>query len=193
MNVNIKLNKNFTTMLNKLKEKYGEEFETLNGIDERQLSLTDFVDNFIDKDTVADASVDSSSNVSNKSMVTLIREMSKPDQILLALNKIYYEIQKKYGFKTANQWLEANWNKALYMHDLNTATFLSYCFAYDLKDLAEKGLFFLKNHNAQPPKHLESFIDFCKEYINFNANLTSGGHTRPLVSFPVITGVVCCG
>ena len=58
MLINIKLNKNFTTQLNKLKEKYGEDFEKLNGIGESQLSLTDFIDNFIDKDTVADASVD---------------------------------------------------------------------------------------------------------------------------------------
>ena len=177
--INIKLNKNFTTALNRLKGKYGEDFEKLNGISDEQLSYTDFIDNFIDKDTVADASVDSNANVSHKSMVTLIREMSKPHQILLALNKLYYEMQKKYGFNEANKWLEAQWNKSLYMHDLNTSTFLSYCFAYDLKDLAEKGLFFLSNHNAQPPKHLDTFLSFVREFINFNSNLTSGACGLP--------------
>lgn len=175
----IKLSKNFTTQLNKLREKYGEDFEKLNGISDRQISLTDFIDNFIDKDTIADASADASSNVSRKTMVTLIREMSKPHQILLALHKLYYEMQKKYGFKEANKWLEMQWNKTLYMHDLCTATFLSYCFAYDLKDLAEKGLFFIENHNAQPPKHLDSFLAFVKEFINFNSNLTSGACGLP--------------
>lgn len=179
MLINIKLNKNFTTQLNKLKEKYGEDFEKLNGIGESQLSLTDFIDNFIDKDTVADASVDSNANVSTKSMVTLIREQSKPHQILLALNKLYYEMQKEYGFKEANKWLEAQWNKKLYMHDLNTSTFLSYCFAYDLKDVAEKGLYFLPNHNALPPKHLDTFLSFCREVISFTSNLSSGACGLP--------------
>ena len=179
MDINVKLNKNFTTQLNKLKEKYGEEFEKINGVADSQLNLTDFIDNFIDKDTVADVSVDSSSNVSKKSMATLIREQAKPQQNLLALNKLYYEMQKKYGFKEANKWLELQWNKALYMHDLCTSTFLSYCFAYDLKDLAEKGLFFIENHGNCPPKHLDSFLAFCREFINFNSNLTSGAVGLP--------------
>ena len=31
MNINIRLNKNFTTQFNRLQEKYGEEFAKLNG------------------------------------------------------------------------------------------------------------------------------------------------------------------
>lgn len=179
MQVNIRLSKNFTTQLNKMKERYGEDFEKLNGLSEAQLSLTDFVDNFVDTDTVADASIDGNANVGQKDIVTLLREMSKPHQKLLAYNKIYYEIQKKYGFKRANQWLEAEWNKSLYMHDANTASFVHYCFAYDLKDLAEKGLFFLENHNAQPAQHLESFIDFVKEFVHYCANRSSGAVGLP--------------
>jgi hypothetical protein len=32
MNINIRLDKNFTTQFNKLQEKYGEEFAKLNGL-----------------------------------------------------------------------------------------------------------------------------------------------------------------
>ena len=46
MNIKKKYGKNFTTALNKMKEKYGEEFELINGIHETQLSDTDFIDNF---------------------------------------------------------------------------------------------------------------------------------------------------
>ena len=60
-----------------------------------------------------------------------------------AFNKIYYEMQKKFGFKAANEWLESEWVGHSYMHDSDTSTFKHYCFAYDLQDLAEKGLFFL--------------------------------------------------
>lgn len=179
MQINIRLNKNFTTAFNRMQEKYGEEFSKLNGFADEQLSYTDFIDNFIDSETVADASVDGNANVGNKDMRTLMNEMPKPHRKLLAYNKIYYELNKKYGFKTANEWLEKEWTKALYMHDADTSTFIPYCFAYDLKDLAEKGLFFLNNFNAEPPKHLSTFIDFVKEFISFNSNRTSGACGLP--------------
>lgn len=179
MDINVRLNKNFTTAFNKMKAKYGEEFERLNGFSDGQLSYTDFIDNFIDSETVADASVDGNANVSSKDIRTLMNEMPKPHRKLLAYNKIYYEINKKYGFKTANEWLEAEWSKALYMHDADTSTFVPYCFAYDLKDLAERGLYFIDNFNAEPPRHLPTFIDFVKEFISFNSNRTSGACGLP--------------
>ena len=142
MNVNIKLNKDFERQFNRLVEKYGEDFLKLQGLDEGKLSFTDFIDNFVDSDNVANASVDPNANVGHKDIVSLINEMSKPHQKLLAYNKLYYEIKKKYGYRAANDWLEAEWNKSLYLHDAHSATFTSYCFAYDLKDVAEKGLFY---------------------------------------------------
>lgn len=179
MNINIKLDKNFTTQFNKLQEKYGEEFARLNGLSDDQLSYTDFISNFVEAETVADASVDSNANVGHKDIVTLLNEMPKPHRKLLALRKIYYEMNKTYGFKTANDWLEKEWSRALYMHDADTSTFKPYCYAYDLHDLAERGLFFLEGFNAEPPKHLGTFIDFVKEFISYNANRTSGACGLP--------------
>lgn len=179
MDIKVRLNKNFQTAYNKMTETYGEEMAYLNGFGDKQLSYTDFIDNFIDKDTVADASVDGNSNVGNKDMRTLMNEMPKPHRKLLAFNKIFYEMNKRYGFKKANEWLEKEWTKALYMHDSDTCTYVHYCFAYDLKDVAEKGLFFLNNFNAEPPKHLSTFVDFVKEYISFAANRSSGAVGLP--------------
>lgn len=172
--INVRLNKNFTTAFNKMQNTYGEEFARLNGFSDKQLSYTDFIDNFVDTETVADASIDGNANVGHKDIVTLINEMPKPHQKLLAFNKIYYEINKKYGFKTANDWLRAEWDGHLYMHDANTTSFIHYCFSYDLTDLAEKGLFFIDNFNAEPPKHLETFVDFVKEFVSWNCNRSSG-------------------
>ena len=178
-NINIKLMKNFTTAFNRMLNDYGEEMAKLNGFADHQLSYTDFIDNFIDSSTVADASVDGNANVGHKDIVTLINEMPKPHQKLLSFNKIYYEINKKYGFKTANDWLRAEWTKALYLHDANTASFIPYCYAYDLKDLAEKGLYFIEGFNAEPPQHLETFIDFLKEFISYTSNRCSGAVGLP--------------
>lgn len=179
MDIKVKLNKNFTMAYNHLYEKYGEEFAYLNGFGDNQLSYTDFIDNFIDKSTVADASVDGNANVGHKDMRTLLNEMPKPHRKLLAYNKIYYELNKQYGFKTANEWLELEWNRGLYLHDADTSTFKPYCYAYTLKRLAEEGLFFLTNFNYEPAKHLTTFIDFVKEFISYNSNLTSGACGMP--------------
>ena len=179
MNISVKLNKNFTTTFNKLLTNYGEEFAKLNGLDESQLNYTDFIDNFALADTVADASIDGSSNVGHKDIVTLFGEMPKPHRKLLAYNKIYMEMNKKYGFRDANKWLEADWTRALYLHDADTSSFIPYCYAYDLKRLAEEGLFFLDNFNHQPPKHLGTFIDFVKEFVSYVTNRTSGACGLP--------------
>ena len=179
MNVNIRLNKNFTTAYNKMQEKYGEEMAAINGFSDGVLSYTDFIDNFVDKDTVADASVDGNANVGQKDIVTLMNEMPKPHQKLLSFNKIYHEMNKRYGFRRANEWLEAEWNGHLYMHDANTTSFVHYCFAYDLKDLAERGLYFIENFNAEPPKHLGTFIDFVKEFVSYACNRSSGAVGLP--------------
>ena len=179
MNINIQLNKNFITAYNKMQEKYGTDIAEINGFGDLQLSYTDFIDNFIDKNTVADASIDGNSNVSHKDIVTLEREMPKPHSKILAFNKIYYEIQKKYGFSAANEWLEMEWIGNLYMHDANSATFRHYCFAYDLKDLAEKGLYFIDGRNACPAKHLITFVDFVKEFISYASNRSSGAVGLP--------------
>ena len=179
MDIKVRLNKNFQTVFNKMLEKYGEEFAYLNGFGDKQLSYTDFIDNFIDKDTVADASVDGNANVGHKDMRTLLNEMPKPHRKLLAYNKIYYELNKTYGFQTANEWFENEYNRALYLHDADTATFKPYCYAYTLRRLAEEGLFFLSNFNYEPAKHLTTFIDFVKEFVSYNSNLTSGACGLP--------------
>lgn len=174
-------NKNFTTQWNRLQNEYGTDMAYLNGFGEDQLSDAEFVDNFVDEPVVGDMSVDPSSNVSKrKDIVTLLTEMPKPRRKVLSYQKIYYEMQKFYGFKAANDWLRREWIGEIYMHDGDTSTFKSYCFAYTLKDMAEKGLYFLEEtFNAKPPKHLEVFVDFVKEYINFASNRTSGAVGLP--------------
>lgn len=180
MYVNIKLKKNFSTAWNCMIEKYGDEFAALNGFSDEILDYTDFIDNFIDKDTVADASIDANANANHKDIVTLMKEMSKPHQKLLAFNKIFYEINKRWGYPIARQWLELEWTKALYLHDSNSSTYIPYCFAYTLKRLAEEGQFFQnKNYNNCPPKHLDTFVDFVKEFVSYTSNRTSGACGLP--------------
>lgn len=179
MEINIKLNKNFTTAFNKMLNEYGEEMAKLNGFSDEQLSYTDFIDNFVDKQTVADASVDGNANVGVKDICSLMSEMSKPHSKLLAFNKIFYELNKKYGFKTANEWLKNEWDGHFYLHDAYSSTYVPYCFAYDIEKLVTKGLYFINNFNAQPPKHLITYTDFVGEFVSWTSNRTSGACGLP--------------
>lgn len=179
MEISIKLNKNFTTAFNRMLNDYGEEVARLNGFSDEQLSYTDFIDNFVDKQTVADASIDGNANVGAKDICSLMSEMSKPHSKLLAFNKIFYELNKKYGFKTANEWLRNEWDGHFYLHDAYSSTEVPYCFAYDIEDLVNKGLYFIDNFNAQPPKHLVTFTDFVGEFVSWTSNRSSGACGLP--------------
>ena len=177
--INIKLDKDFTNHLEYLISKYGVDLAKLNGFADEQLNYTDFIDNFIDKKTVADASIDGNANVGTKDICSLITEMNKPHSKLLAFNKIFYEIKKKYGLKRAKQWLNAEYTGFYYLHDAASTTFVPYCFAYDIEELVNKGLYFIDNFNAQPPKHLTTFTDFVGEFVSWVSNRSSGACGLP--------------
>ena len=179
MEINIKLNKNFTTAFNRMMNEYGEELAILNGFSDEQLSYTDFIDNFVDKQTVSDASIDGNANVGTKDICSLEAEMSKPHSKLLAFNKIYFEINKRYGFKVANEWLRNEWDGHFYLHDASSSTMKPYCFAYDIEGLINKGLYFIDHFNAQPPKHLVTYTDFVGEFVSWTSNRTSGACGLP--------------
>lgn len=180
MNITLKTNKDFERAMNAMHEKYGEGFEFLNGFHETQLNFSDFIDGFIDKN-VADVTIDANANASNKDIRSLISEKGKSHDKLFAFNKIFYEIKKMYNLRTAKEWLEAEYSGAFYLHDAPTTSYIPYCYAYDLTRLAEEGLFFLKNYNNQPPKHLTTFIDDVIEYISYASNRSSGAVGIPNV------------
>lgn len=173
MKIVLKTDKDFDSAISKLNEKYGEDFEILNGFHESQLDFSSFINGFIDKN-VADVTIDANANASNKDVRSLLSEKGKPHDKIFAFSKIFYEIKKKYGFKTAKEWIETEYNGGFYLHDAPSSSFMPYCYAYDLSRLATEGLFFLKRYNNQPPKHLTTFIDDVIEYISFMSNRSSG-------------------
>ena len=173
MDIELKFNKDFERALDTLKEKYGEDFEILNGIHNSQMNFSDFIDAFVDRN-VADVTIDANANASSKDIASFRTEKGKSIDKVIATNKIFYEIKKKYGLKTAKEWLETEYTGGFYLHDFPSTTYVPYCYAYDLGRLAREGLFFLKNYNSQPPKHLTTFIDDVIEFISFMSNRSSG-------------------
>lgn len=177
--IKLNLDKDFVNSFKYLCRKYGETFKLLNGMADCQLNYTDFIDNFVKEDTVADASIDGNANVGHKDIVTLMNEMSKPHSKLLAFNKIFYELKKKYGLQTARDWMEAEWNGKYYLHDFFSSTFVPYCYAYDLERLAKEGLYFIDTFNSLPPKHLLTYVDFVGEFVSYACNRSSGAVGLP--------------
>ena len=180
MNIPVKMNKDFEKAMATLTEKYGEDFEILNGFHESQLNFSDFIDGFVDK-PVADVTIDANANASGKDIRSLLNEKAKSHDKLFAFSKIFYEMKKKYNLKTAKDWLETEYNGGFYLHDAPSSTYLPYCYAYDLTRLATEGLFFLKNYNNQSPKHLTTFIDDVIEFISYMSNRSSGAVGIPNV------------
>ncbi len=178
MKINIKVNRDFEKTFESITDRYGEDFEILNGFHESQLNFSDFIDGFIDKN-VADVTIDGNANARHKDICSLCGEKGKSEDKLFAFNKIFYELKKKYGLKTAKKWIETEYNGGFYLHDAPSSTYKPYCYAYDLTRLAKEGLFFLNEYNNQAPSHLTTFLDDVIEFVSFMSNRSSGACGLP--------------
>lgn len=182
LDIPLRVNKDFAKCLQNLIDKYGEDFEILNGFSDKNLNFSDFIEAFTKKSSVvADVTIDANANAANKDIRSLLVEKGKPLDKIFAFNKLFMELKQKYGLKTAREWLEQEYTGGFYLHDASSSTYMGYCYAYDLSRLAKEGLFFLNNYNALPPKHLETFIDDTIEFISFMSNRSSGAVGIPNV------------
>lgn len=181
MQIQLKLNEDFERFLDELRIKYGSDFEYINGLHPSQQDSTSFLAAFTGADTLADATVDPNANANHKDIRSFMTEKGKSQDKLFGLNKIFIEIKKKWGLRTAKQWLEQEFSKGFYLNDSTSASYMPYCYAVDLTRLATEGLFFLDKYNSQPPKHLTTFLDDLIEFVSFLSNRQSGAVGLPNV------------
>ena len=181
MDITLKLSKDFERCLEDLKKKYGEDFEYINGLHPSQLDYSEFLDKFVEKGTMADATIDPNANANHKDIRSFMTEKGKSEDKLFGLNKIFTEIKKMWGLRTAKQWLEQEFSKGFYLNDSASASYFPYCWANDLTRLATEGLFFLGGYNSQPPKHLTTYFDDVIEFVSFLSNRQSGAVGLPNV------------
>ena len=66
MDIKFKLSRDFEESLEYLKKKYGSEFEYINGLHENQLDFSEFINNFVDSENTANATIDSNANIQSK-------------------------------------------------------------------------------------------------------------------------------
>ena len=181
MDISLRVTKDFERCLEDLKKKYGEDFEYINGLHPSQLDFSEFLDNFVKQDTMADATIDPNANAKHKDIRSFMTEKGKSEDKLFGLNKIFLEIKKKWGLRTARQWLEQEFSKGFYLNDSASASYFPYCWANDFTRLATEGLFFLDDYNNQPPKHLTTYFDDVIEFVSYLSNRQSGAVGMPNV------------
>ena len=181
MEITLKLTKDFERCLEDLKKEFGEDFEYINGLHPSQLDFSEFLDNFVSQDTMADATIDPNANANHKDIRSFMTEKGKAEDKLFGLNKIFLEIKKKWGLKAARQWLREEFSKGFYLNDAASASYFPYCWANDFTRLAKEGLFFLNDYNNCPPKHLTTYFDDVIEFVSFLSNRQSGAVGMPNV------------
>lgn len=181
MNVTLNLNTDFERTLDQLRAKYGTDFEYINGVHPSQLDYSEFLNNFVKNDTLADTTIDPNSNANHRDIRSFITEKDKASDKLFGLSKVFYEIKKQWGLRTAKAWLEQEYSKGFYCNDAWSVSLFPYCWANDLTRLATEGLFFLKGYNNQPPKHLTTYFDDVIEFTSFLSNRQSGAVGLPNV------------
>lgn len=181
MEITLQLNADFERTLQMLTDKYGTDFLYINGIHPSQLDYSTFLAKFVDNSTLADATIDPNANANHRDIRSFMIEKGKPSDKLFGLNKIFLEIKKKWGLRTAKAWLEQEFSKGFYLNDSSSSSLWPYCWANDLSKLAREGLFFLKNYNNEAPKHLETYFDDVIEFVSFLSNRQSGAVGLPNV------------
>lgn len=157
MEIQLKLSKDFERCLEDMKQKYGEDFEFINGVHPSQLDFSEFIDNFVDKDTLADASIDPNANANHKDIRSFMTEKGKSEDKLFGLNKIFTEIKKQWGLRTAKQWFEQEFSRGFYLNDSTTASYYPYCFSGDTRIMTKTGI-----------KRLDALVD--QEIMVLNVN-----------------------
>lgn len=171
--------KEFDAAFDRIKNGYPYKLLKLNGFDDADLSPVLFAKRFKRKAVVADATIDASANVSSHDVCSLLSEIHKAEDKLVAFNDIYNHISAKYGKDTADKWLESEYVGKYYLHDASSTNRKPYCFAYDIEKLVTHGLFFIDAFNARPPKHLVTYTDFVAEFISWTSNRSSGACGLP--------------
>lgn len=170
----LSLDNQFEEKLNQLKSQYGDEMMKIEGMSDSQLDTTQFFANFMNNNTVADASIDDNANVTGKTINTMISESQKPFLKLLSRNKIYIEMKEEFGKNVADEFLEKAVNGQLYEHDSHLSSYLPYCFAFSVNPIVKKGLFFLDEMKANAPQHWDTFNHHILEFISYATNQQAG-------------------
>lgn len=180
----------FENLIEKIKEMpNGDKLLDLSGISKDKLDINVFTENFIGKknSNVADLSVDSNSNIKQRSAITYINEVPKGLFRLNNYHQIWRDIKNKKGLERANEAVMADITGDIYIAD-GASWNIPYCYAFSAMDILEKGMPFIVSPHSKPAVHLDSFIQHVIQSTMYFSNSIAGAVAFPDF-FPAISFV----
>ena len=150
----------FEALLEKIRSmNNGEKLMELSGISKKTTDISKYTENFFreDKSNVADLSVDSNSNIKQRSAITYMNEAPKGLFKLNNYHLLWKSLKKKFGLERANEAIKADITGDTYIADQHLWT-VPYCYAYSAMDILNMGMPFIVSPKSKPAIHLDSFI-----------------------------------
>ena len=154
-----------------------QNFLELEGLD-WQLDPVRFTEYFFNNG-ILDSTIDANANVRSTNVYTYFNEVAKPLAKLYSIYHIYENMKRLFGLDEAKKFLRYEMYGDIYLHDAHHSAFEPYCYAYSLRPIVEKGLFFIDSIRSIPAKHLSSYIQHVIQFVMFASNQQSGAVGLP--------------
>lgn len=142
----------------KLFIKYREQHKSLRDKTNRKLA---FINNYINSDNTANATIDDNSNVSNHNIAVLNSEIHKEDNQEVNLRMLRDMLQKLYPDFNYKQ-MDKDFNTIAYLHDSSSQIGMPYCVAITMYPFLLNGIKDLGGLSVAP-KNIDSF---CGMFVN---------------------------
>lgn len=180
-------NNDFTHLLERLYQKYGEEVFSIQGVANKHMDIAQFSKSFFSKSSrnVAELSVDGNANVKEKNIMQYNYENNKALMKLNSFYMLYKWVKKLFNEEAAEQAVEKVLNGEIFVNDFTNFS-TSYCYAFDLRVLLSEGMNFFKgNMKINAPKRSDSFIALMIQSTAYISNQIMGAASFPDM-FPVL-------
>ena len=158
----------------------GEVILDLSGISRKMTDLNLYTKSFFKNSdsNVADLSVDSNSNIKQRSAITYLNEGPKGLFKLNNYHMMWKALKRKFGLDRANEAVKADILGDLYIADQHLWT-IPYCYAFSAMDILLLGMPFIVSPNSKPAVHFDSFIQHIIQSTMYFSNSIAGA-----VAFP---------
>ena len=128
---------------------------------DRVKSKLEFINNYINSDNTANATIDDNSNVSNRNIAVLNSEIHKEDNMEINLRMLRDKVKELYPDFNYKQ-MDIDLNSIAYLHDSSSQIGMPYCVAITMYPFLINGIKDLGGLSASP-KNIDSF---CGMFIN---------------------------
>lgn len=130
-------------------------------IRERTVHKLKFIENYINSDNTANATIDDNSNVANRNIAVLNSEIHKEDNREVNLRMLRDKVKELYPEFNYKQ-MDIDFNTIAYLHDSSSQIGMPYCVAITMYPFLINGIKDLGGLSAAP-KNIDSF---CGMFVN---------------------------